>query len=466
VTEHTRALLAEACGTFWFFLIGAGAIVTNQVTNGLVGLVGVALAHGLALSVAISSFGAISGGHFNPAVTFGLAIAKKHPWPRVPTYWGAQLAGALLAGIMLRLIFDYAPAAMQETNLGTPGVAQGVSLLTAIIIEALLTLFLMWAVFGTAVSPNAPKIAGFGIGLAVTADILIGGPLTGASMNPARWPAVTCAMARSTSSARCSARPSRASPTSTSSATPPSARRSRSCHRCVPSRRRAIGRSASKRRGWMPVEGHGAYRRGVDPLDRANEIAVVLGGGISAHGDADPATIARTQAAALLARERPLLAFILTGRQSGRSGAAYPVSEAKWMAEKLAADGVKRERMVLEDESRDTLGNAVLVAARYLRELDPRPLWIVTSAYHMPRSVLAFAATLGARWPIRTRTSPPALDDAFRSAAEAKFIQETSEFFDGIDIGDLDAIIERLCDRYPAYATLDRLKRPNPPSGG
>jgi MIP family channel proteins len=187
VTEHTRALLAEACGTFWFFLIGAGAIVTNQVTNGLVGLVGVALAHGLALSVAISSFGAISGGHFNPAVTFGLAIAKKHPWPRVPTYWGAQLAGALLAGIMLRLIFDYAPAAMQETNLGTPGVAQGVSLLTAIIIEALLTLFLMWAVFGTAVSPNAPKIAGFGIGLAVTADILIGGPLTGASMNPARW---------------------------------------------------------------------------------------------------------------------------------------------------------------------------------------------------------------------------------------------------------------------------------------
>lgn len=216
----------------------------------------------------------------------------------------------------------------------------------------------------------------------------------------------------------------------------------------------------------MPGGDRDAYRRGVDPLDRANEIAVVLGGGISAHGDADPATIARTQAAALLARERPLLAFILTGRQSGRSGVAYPVSEAKWMAERLAADGVKRERMVLEDESRDTLGNAVLVAARYLRELDPRPLWIVTSAYHMPRSVLAFAATLGARWQIRTRTSPPALDDAFRSAAEAKFIQETSEFFDGIDIGDLDAIIERLCDRYPSYATLDRLKRPSPAPGG
>jgi len=187
MSEHTRALLAEACGTFWYVLIGAGAIVTNQVTNGVVGLVGVALAHGLALSVAIMSFGAVSGGHFNPAVTFGLAVAKKHPWPRVPAYIGAQLAGALLAGIFLRLIFDYAPVAMQQTDLGTPGVGPGVTLLTAIIVETLLTLFLLCAFLGTAVSPNAPRIAGFGIGLTVTADILMGGPLTGASMNPARW---------------------------------------------------------------------------------------------------------------------------------------------------------------------------------------------------------------------------------------------------------------------------------------
>lgn len=120
-------------------------------------------------------------------MTLGLAVARKHPWPRVPTYWGAQLAGALLAGIFLRLIFDYAPAAMEASRLGTPTVAPDITLLAAIIIEALLTLFLLWAVFGTAVSPNAPKIAGFGIGLTVTADILVGGPLTGASMNPARW---------------------------------------------------------------------------------------------------------------------------------------------------------------------------------------------------------------------------------------------------------------------------------------
>jgi MIP family channel proteins len=186
MSEHTRALLAEACGTFWFFFIGAGAIVTDAANDKAVGLVGVAFAHGLALSVAISSFGAISGGHFNPAVTLGLAIARKHPWDRVPTYWGAQVAGALLAGIVLRLIFDAVPAAL-EAKLGTPQVAGNIPLLAAIVIEALLTLFLLWAVFGTAVSPNAPKIAGFGIGLAVAADILMGGPLTGASMNPARW---------------------------------------------------------------------------------------------------------------------------------------------------------------------------------------------------------------------------------------------------------------------------------------
>lgn len=185
--QRGRALLAEALGTFWFFLIGAGAIVTNAANGGAVGLVGIAFAHGLALAVAVSTFGAISGGHFNPAVTFALAIAKKHPWPQVPTYWAAQLGGALLAGLMLRVIFDNVPAAMDQVNLGTPMVSASVPLLTAIVIEALLTMFLLWAVFGTAVSPNAPMIVGLGMGLAVTAAILMGGPLTGASMNPARW---------------------------------------------------------------------------------------------------------------------------------------------------------------------------------------------------------------------------------------------------------------------------------------
>src|SRR5881397_1394745 len=98
VTSHVRALIAEGAGTFMFFFIGAGAIVA---TNGE-DLVAVALAHGLALAVAVSSFGALSGGHFNPAVTFGLAVASKHPWTRVLTYWAAQAIGALVAGFALR----------------------------------------------------------------------------------------------------------------------------------------------------------------------------------------------------------------------------------------------------------------------------------------------------------------------------------------------------------------------------
>src|SRR5437867_11345296 len=186
MSGHTRALLAEAAGTFMFFFIGAGPIVTSVATP-TADVVPIALAHGLALAVAVSAFGALSGGHFNPAVTFGLAVAGKHPWERVATYWIAPLAGGLVAGFALRYAFDFSPSAADRTHLGTPSLAPGVGQPEAIVIEAVLTLFLLWAVFGTAVSPSAPRIAGFGIGLTVAADILIGGPLTGAAMNPARW---------------------------------------------------------------------------------------------------------------------------------------------------------------------------------------------------------------------------------------------------------------------------------------
>ncbi len=185
--EHGRALLAEAAGTFLFFVIGAGSIVADKMTSGGIGIVGIALAHGLALAVAVSMFGAISGGHFNPAVTLGVAVAGRHPRERILTYWAAQAVGAIAAGGFLRLAFDHVPAAVDATHLGTPVLAPGLSIGTAVAVELVLTVFLLWAVFGTAVSPNAPRIAGFGIGLTVAADILVGGPLTGAAMNPARW---------------------------------------------------------------------------------------------------------------------------------------------------------------------------------------------------------------------------------------------------------------------------------------
>jgi len=183
MSGHVRALLAEVAGTFLFFFIGAGAIVATGGEN----LVAIALAHGLALSVAVSSFGGLSGGHFNPAVTFGLAIAGKHPWPRVATYWVAQGLGGLVAGFALRYAFEFDPSALSRTHIGTPGLGGGVTVTAGIAVEAILTIFVLWAVFGTAVSPLAPRIGGFGIGLMVAADILAGGAITGAAMNPARW---------------------------------------------------------------------------------------------------------------------------------------------------------------------------------------------------------------------------------------------------------------------------------------
>jgi aquaporin TIP len=183
MTGHVRALLAEVAGTFLFIFVGAGAILATGGQN----LVAIALAHGLGLSVAVSAFGGLSGGHFNPAVSFALAVAGKHRWPRVPTYWMAQAVGALIAGFALRYAFEFDPSALSRTHIGTPAIGGGVTVTAAIVVEAILTIFLLWAVFGTAVSPLAPRIGGFGIGLMVAADILGGGAITGAAMNPARW---------------------------------------------------------------------------------------------------------------------------------------------------------------------------------------------------------------------------------------------------------------------------------------
>lgn len=184
-----RAPLAELVGTFTFLFIGAGAISVDAYTRGGVGLVGIALAHGLVLAVMISSFGAISGGHFNPAVTIAFALVGRVGLLEAATYVAAQLLGAVGSGLLLRAIFAgvYPEAVVGAAHLGTPGLARDVSFGTGVLIEAVLTFFLLTAIYGTAVDSRAPRtIAGFGIGLTFTFDILMGGPLTGAAMNPAR----------------------------------------------------------------------------------------------------------------------------------------------------------------------------------------------------------------------------------------------------------------------------------------
>jgi MIP family channel proteins len=189
LTRNLKTPLAELVGTFIFFFIGAGAICTDAYTKGAVGLVGIALAHGLVLSIMVSAFGAISGGHFNPAVTTAFAIVRRITPTQWITYLVAQLVGAVLAGFALRIIFAsvFPEAVTGPAHLGTPGLAREVSFGAGVFVEALLTFFLVTAIYGTAVDERAPRtIAGFGIGLTVGLDILMGGPLTGASMNPAR----------------------------------------------------------------------------------------------------------------------------------------------------------------------------------------------------------------------------------------------------------------------------------------
>jgi MIP family channel proteins len=186
LSRLNAALVAEAVGTFLFFFVGMGAVVLGTHTgDGAGGLVGVAFAHGLALAVLVSAFGAVSGGHFNPAVTVAVRLAGRISWSHAVLYVIAQLIGAVGAGLALRAIFP--DSSWGPSNIGLPALGEGIGIGAGIAIEAVLTVLLVIAVFGTAIDPRGPKIGGLAIGLAVAADIMMGGPLTGAAMNPARW---------------------------------------------------------------------------------------------------------------------------------------------------------------------------------------------------------------------------------------------------------------------------------------
>ncbi len=180
-----RRLVAEALGTFGLVFVGAAVVVVNGgFPNSGIGLLGIALAHAVVLSVMITSTMTISGGHLNPAVTIGLLITRRIDAVSAAAYVVTQLAAAVAGALLVELLLP--PGAVREALVGVPVIASSVSLQQAIGLELILTFFLMSAVFGTAVSPDAPRVGGFGIGLVLLFDILVGGPLTGAAMNPAR----------------------------------------------------------------------------------------------------------------------------------------------------------------------------------------------------------------------------------------------------------------------------------------
>jgi MIP family channel proteins len=186
----SQMLLAEFIGTFTLIFIGAGSICTahfmntsNQVS---VGLLGIAVAHGLAIAIMVSAVGHISGGHFNPAVTIGFWVTRRLSTLDTILYWIAQLAGGTAAAYMLRWLVP--EETWKAVNLGVPDLAHDLSRFQGMAIEGVLTFFLVFVVFANAVDKRGAfgKIAGFAIGLTITMDVLMGGPFTGAAMNPAR----------------------------------------------------------------------------------------------------------------------------------------------------------------------------------------------------------------------------------------------------------------------------------------
>lgn len=173
-----RRATAEAVGTFVLVVAGCGAIVVNQATGAL-GHLGVALSFGLVIMVMIATFGHISGAHFNPSVTLAFVCTRHFPWREAPAYLLAQLLGATAGAAVLRLAFG--PESTLGVTLPAGGAVQAVS------IEALLTGVLMLVIVAVATDTRAVgQLAAIAIGGTIALDALWGGPLTGASMNPAR----------------------------------------------------------------------------------------------------------------------------------------------------------------------------------------------------------------------------------------------------------------------------------------
>jgi MIP family channel proteins len=173
-----RACAAESIGTFALVFAGAGAVMVDAKTGAL-GHVGVAITFGLVIMVMIYAVGHISGAHFNPAVSFAFAVTRHFPWTRVALYWLAQLSGALLAAALLRA--SLGKLAHVGATLPAGSNAQ------SFVWEIVLTAFLMFVIMAVATDTRAVgEAAAIAVGGTVGLDAMFGGPVSGASMNPAR----------------------------------------------------------------------------------------------------------------------------------------------------------------------------------------------------------------------------------------------------------------------------------------
>jgi glycerol uptake facilitator protein len=185
-----QKLAAEFIGTFAFVFVASGSLCADQYLRAAsaapLGWLGVSLAIGIAYAVLIAALAHISGAHLNPAVTVGYWVTKRLSTLNTLFYWIAQVAGAICAAYLLTALIP--DAIWRPIGLGTPDLALDFTRTHGMALEAALTFVLVFVAFATAVDANgvSGKIAGFATGLTVTAGMLLGGPFTGAAMNPAR----------------------------------------------------------------------------------------------------------------------------------------------------------------------------------------------------------------------------------------------------------------------------------------
>ncbi|XP_051223680.1 aquaporin NIP1-2 [Lolium perenne] len=187
--QFMQKILAEILGTYFMIFAGCGSVVVNQRTGGTVTFPGICIVWGLVVMVMVYSVGHVSGAHFNPAVTIAFATCRRFPWKQVPSYVLAQVLGSTLASLTLRLTFGGG----HEHFFGT---TPSGSYTQAVALEFIISFYLMFVVSGVATDDRAiGELAGLAVGATVVLNVLFAGPITGASMNPARslGPAIVAA---------------------------------------------------------------------------------------------------------------------------------------------------------------------------------------------------------------------------------------------------------------------------------
>ncbi|XP_010242173.1 PREDICTED: aquaporin NIP1-1-like [Nelumbo nucifera] len=175
-----QKLIAEVFGTYFLIFAGCASVIVNLSKDKVVTFPGICVVWGLVVMVMVYSVGHISGAHFNPAVTIAFATCRRFPWKQVPAYVVAQVLGSTLASGTLRLLFDGKP----EHFFGT--IPAG-SNLQSLVLEFIISFYLMFVISGVATDNRAiGELAGLAVGATVLLNVLIAGPISGASMNPAR----------------------------------------------------------------------------------------------------------------------------------------------------------------------------------------------------------------------------------------------------------------------------------------